>query len=66
MDDRATFTSAELNLLQQWFNAVHDLNPGYLEDADRALVNKILHLLGPEWEPRRITNRRRARPSRSA
>jgi len=31
----------ELNLFRQWFNAVQDLSPEYLTDADRALFARI-------------------------
>jgi hypothetical protein len=36
----------ELNLVRQWFNAVADLNPDYLEEADHVLANKIMRELG--------------------
>jgi hypothetical protein len=35
------FTLEELNLIRQWFNAVEDLNPDYLEFSDRQLGNRI-------------------------
>lgn len=39
-------TNEELNLARQWFNAVQDLNPGYLELADYSLAAKIHEALG--------------------
>jgi hypothetical protein len=35
------FSEAELNLIRQWFNAVDDLAPEYLEQADRDLGKRI-------------------------
>lgn len=35
------FTWQELNLIRQWFNAVEDLAPKYLEQPDRDLARKI-------------------------
>jgi len=35
------FTLEELNLIRQWFNAVEDVTPEYLEDADRKLGKRI-------------------------
>lgn len=35
------FTAEELNLMRQWFNAIEDLAPEYLEQADRDLMQKI-------------------------
>lgn len=35
----------ELNLVRQWFDAVKDLNPGYLTSEDDALMSKILAYL---------------------
>ena len=34
-------TPEELDLIRQWFNAVDDLAPSYLEPADRELARKI-------------------------
>ncbi len=31
----------DVNLVRQWFNAVQDLNPGYLEQADFQLAQRI-------------------------
>lgn len=39
-------TNEELDLARQWFNAVQDLNPGYLESADYSLAAKIHEALG--------------------
>lgn len=38
-------TNEELNLARQWFNAVDDLSPKYLEQSDRDLAVKIRNLL---------------------
>lgn len=47
MIDRATLTEREkLNLYRQWFNAVQDLHPAYLEYADYALAKEIYERLG--------------------
>ena len=35
-------TESEANILRQWFNAVQDLNPQYLEQKDTDLLAKIL------------------------
>lgn len=35
-------SSAELNLCRQWFNAMEDTAPEAIEDADRALMAKIM------------------------
>lgn len=35
------FTMEDANLMRQWFNAVEDLAPKYLEKADRDLMQKI-------------------------
>lgn len=40
------FSKEELNLLRQWYNAVQDVNPKYLEAADHQLAHKILVELG--------------------
>ena len=39
-------TNAETHLLRQWFNAVQDLNPRYLEAQDYVLAEKIIKSLG--------------------
>jgi hypothetical protein len=39
-------TEAEVNLIRQWFNAVQDLNPKYLEAEDYALARRIHAELG--------------------
>ena len=43
------FTQEELNLLRQWYNAVKDLNPWYLEGTDHILYKKILSCL-EDWQ----------------
>lgn len=35
--DGVTLTDHEMNLVRQWYNALNDLNPTYLEKADHAL-----------------------------
>lgn len=37
----AQFTMEDMNLLRQWFNAVEDMSPEYLEQKDRDLMQKI-------------------------
>ena len=39
-------TAEELELVRQWFNAVQDLNPHYLEPPDYGLARKIYQRLG--------------------
>lgn len=39
-------TNEETHLLRQWFNAVQDLNPAYLEAQDYVLAEKIIKSLG--------------------
>jgi hypothetical protein len=39
-------TQEELDLTRQWFNAVQDLNPKYLEPADYVLAKRIYEALG--------------------
>lgn len=41
-----TLTLEELNLARQWFDAVQDFNPEYLEPADYGLAVKIHNELG--------------------
>ncbi len=36
----------ELDLLRQWYNAVQDMAPEYLEARDHELAGKILAALG--------------------
>ena len=43
------FTQEELNLLREWFNAVKDLNPKYLESMDYVLYKKILSSI-KDWQ----------------
>jgi hypothetical protein len=40
------FSEDELELFRQWFNAVEDLNPKYLERKDYLLAKKVLDELG--------------------
>lgn len=40
------FNIVEVDLIRQWFNAVQDLNPDYLESNDYVLAVKIHKLLG--------------------
>lgn len=40
------FTAAEADLLRQWFNAVEDVAPKFLELADYELAIKLARLLG--------------------
>lgn len=37
-----TFSKEELNLFRQWFNAVEDLSPAYLEKSDCDLYRKVM------------------------
>lgn len=39
------FTREELNIIRQWFNAVKDINPKYLNETDEQLNFKILGLI---------------------
>ena len=39
-------TDEELNRVRQWFNAMEDMAPGYVEEADRALYRKVIESLG--------------------
>lgn len=40
---RATqLTPAECNRLRQWYNALDDISPEFLEDADVVLATKIM------------------------
>lgn len=41
-----TLTDAELHLARQWFDAVEDLLPGYLEPEDYRLAHKLFIALG--------------------
>lgn len=34
-------TTNELDIIRQWYNAVQDLNPDYLETRDNILIDKI-------------------------
>lgn len=39
-------TREEIDLLRQWYNAVQDLSPEYLEQKDHDLAAKIYSKLG--------------------
>lgn len=39
------FSKEEINLFRQWFNAVEDLSPGYIEKSDCDLYRKVLERL---------------------
>lgn len=41
-----TLSEDELELVRQWFNAVEDMNPKFLELKDYALAKKVLVELG--------------------
>lgn len=48
IEQAMTFTVLELDLIRQWYNAVQDLNPKYLDSdgfQDSALYNKVLKML---------------------
>jgi predicted alternative tryptophan synthase beta-subunit len=45
-------TKDEINLLRQWYNAVQDLAPEYLEPKDHELASKILVALSMKPAPR--------------
>ncbi len=48
----ATFTRDEVDLFRQWFNAVQDLSPAYLNEADRDLARKVHYIVGATfYEP---------------
>lgn len=40
-----TFSKEELNLFRQWFNAVEDLSPAYLEKSDCDLYRKVMEMM---------------------
>lgn len=57
------FTKIELNLFRQWYNAVQDSNPQYLEEPDHALARKVLTELGmtpraPDRAPLKAASRK--------
>jgi hypothetical protein len=39
------FSKEELNLFRQWFNAMEDLSPSYIEKSDCDLYRKVMELL---------------------
>ncbi|ENO80316.1 hypothetical protein [Thauera sp. 63] len=46
MDQTASITPADAERMRQWFDAVQDLNPGYLEQADYELAARLYQALG--------------------
>lgn len=40
-----TFSKEELNLFRQWFNAIEDLSPAYLEKSDCNLYRKVMEMM---------------------
>lgn len=48
-----TLSKTEIDLLRQWYNAVQDLAPEYLEKKDHALAAKILTELGIKPRPKK-------------
>lgn len=44
--ENLTFSRAEADLFRQWYDAVSDTNPAFLEDADHALATKLYEALG--------------------
>lgn len=40
------FDERDLNLLRQWFNALEDVSPEYLERSDYELAKRIYAALG--------------------
>jgi hypothetical protein len=46
MADTPTFSSGELHLMRQWFDAVHDVSASYLEPADFSLARRLYVHLG--------------------
>lgn len=43
---RTTFSAQEVDLLRQWYDAVVDLNPKYLEQKDHALAKRLYEVVG--------------------
>ena len=41
----AMFSKEELNLFRQWFNAMEDLSPSYIEKSDCDLYRKVMEAL---------------------
>lgn len=54
LDRARAFTKAEVDLFRQWFNAIQDLDGGFLEDADYALAAKVAEFLALKPPARRI------------
>lgn len=46
LEQERTQLLADANMYRQWFNAVQDLNPKYLEAADYQAAKKLLEYLG--------------------
>jgi len=40
-----TFTPVELNNFRQWFNAISDTNPNFIDQTDRDLYAKLTEML---------------------
>lgn len=40
-----SFSKEELNLFRQWFNAMEDLTPTYIEKSDCDLYSKVMEML---------------------
>lgn len=59
-DADVKFSRAELDLLRQWFNAVEDSNPLYLEEADRILAQRIHAALGARMANKSLPKARHA------
>lgn len=45
-DNAQGFTSEEVALFREWFDAVQDLNAGYLEKKDYILAERLYRQLG--------------------
>ena len=53
VDDPLTkLSTADLHTFRQWFNSMQDTNPAYIEDADRALYDRVVAVLRDrsEWK----------------
>lgn len=46
MDNNVSMSAQQLEIVQQWFGAVQDLNPGFLEQRDYELAARIYEALG--------------------
>lgn len=45
-DKSPEFNRAEIELFREWFDAVQDLNPKYLEELDYKLAERLYNHLG--------------------